>query len=409
MFWSRPRPDIEADVARVVADAKAGGGLTQADWFRAVARLVVSFDDPHMWVFVPGWRQHVRAGGRFFPLDLRIRGRTVVARSGEGGLRSHPLTAINGVPTGELIDAFRPLAGQADDPYGDEFLALYFPRYLWFFRGWADEFAVTVRDGATDRTVSVPGRTADAGGGKEEPPALTFRELEAGVGVLEFRQCAAGDRIRELAGPVFRAIREKRISRLVVDVRENAGGGDDAWWALLDYLTDKPYSGYSGSRFRVSARLKTLLGEKDFRERYGDDAWAAADGKVFTQRLDPADLRRPGNPEFKYRGAWCVAAGRRTFSSAMSFVCAVKAYGLAPVVGEETGGRVKGFGMWVPVKLPRTGLEVAVSTKEFVGSVDVPYRRGVPPDVEVSTASAADPDPVILAGVRKISETGAGR
>jgi hypothetical protein len=61
----------------------------------------------------------------------------------------------------------------------------------------------------------------------------------------------------------------------------------------------------------------------------------------------------------------------------------------------------------VPVKLPRSGMTAAISTKQFDGAVDAPYRRGVPPDIEVPEAAEVIPnsieDPVLQAALRSLA------
>jgi hypothetical protein len=392
-FWSRTEADVRAEIDRVVLDAERRGGLTPQEWYRAVARLVVSLDDPHMWVFVPGWSEHVKRGGTFLPFRIEIRDGVATIAESADNLRDAQLLSINGVAMTDLIAEYRPLAGQLDDPYGDVFFSLYFPRYLWFFRGWEGPFDLVVRQATGERALVLEGATAESAARwtSSAGPALEYRDLEPGSGLLIFRQCIAAEQIHALAAPIFRSIQQRGVERLIVDVRDNSGGGDDAWIALLDYLTDTPFSGYSGSRYRVTQGLKDLLGERGVREKFGEAAWLADHGQEFSYKLQPGDLRKPGNPPEKYRGRWAVLAGRGTFSSGMSFVCAVKAYNLALVVGEETGGRVRGFGQWERVTFPRTNLQIAVSTKEFIGAVDVPYRRGVPPDVVVRSTRAVDP------------------
>ena len=401
-FWSRSEAKIQGDINRIVA-ATHGRGMTLGNFFKAVAGVVISFDDPHCWAITPGWAAYRDGGGHFFPCELRIRetrATVIVSADPQALPPDSEILAINGVPMRALIREFRPLTGQMDDPFGDEFLSTFFSRYLWFFKGWHDDFHVKIRAGKSERDVIIGGLSQtdyDAAISKIRPPdSLAFKVLGHGIGLLTFSKCDSREKTIALADAIFPEMERSGIRHLIVDARNNTGGGDDAWIALLEYLTDKPFSGYHGGLYIASKRLKELLGKDEFIRGYSPDGWAAPDGTVISHRTDgPDDLITPRTNGIKFHGDWVVLAGTRTFSSGMSFISAVKAYKLAPVIGQETGGRVEGFGQFVKVQLPRTGLLVNVSTKQFDGAVDVPYRRGVPPDIAVKenagqTAAASD-------------------
>jgi|GEM_PF-6985311 hypothetical protein len=412
-FWSRSRNNFLRDIEKLVQSVQAQGNISEKEFFRMVARFVVAFDDPHCWVFVPGWTAYRNKGGHFFPLDLRFDDRSARVTGGDQRYFGSEVVRINEVPLSKLYAEFRLLTGQRDDPYGDEFLGIFFRRFLWFFYGWADQFQIRLREQGVERTVSVQGINQSEFEKRRTDPSgelpLAYRPLESGVGLVIFRSCVASAQIRSLAEPIFRTIRDSGVKKLVVDNRNNPGGGDDAWQTLLEFLTDKPFSAYSGSRYRISQRLKDLLGEKEINASYHSDAWTSPPGKEFVYKMSDNALLHPAANPLKFKGIWCLLAGRGSFSSGMSFVCAVKAYRLARIFGEETGGRVKGFGQWVEVSLPQSGLSVAVSTKQFDGSVDVPYRRGVPPDVLVRAAKGVElnssADPVLKAALKYLHST----
>ena len=151
----------------------------------------------------------------------------------------------------------------------------------------------------------------------------------------------------------------------------------------------------------ITRRASTL-----FTDGYTPGAWDIPSGTRIESRFGPDALITPTTNALKFTGSWCVLAGRRTFSAGMSFICAVKGYKLAPIIGEETGGRVKGFGQWVEAPLPKTGLSVAISTKRFDGAVNVPFRRGVPPDFVVrqipGVAQNSPADPVLRAALKQL-------
>ena len=91
--------------------------------------------------------------------------------------------------------------------------------------------------------------------------------------------------------------------------------------------------------------------------------------------------------------------GPHTFSAAGEFADAVKSFGLATIVGEETGGQPNAFGNQLPLRLPRSGLSVDIATNRAVrASGSLTDNIGVTPDIVVRTTAAdiqALADPVL--------------
>jgi C-terminal processing protease CtpA/Prc len=85
----------------------------------------------------------------------------------------------------------------------------------------------------------------------------------------------------------------------------------------------------------------------------------------------------------------CVLTGPRTDSAAVEFAEAVKTFGLATIVGEETGGQPNSFGNPFPFSLPRSGLPVTIATARGVrANGDLADFSPVTPDLVVGTTAA---------------------
>ncbi len=401
-FWSISRQQLQSAIDKIVNDARIKKRIPEDELFRSVAKIVIAFDDPHCWTFTPGWTPYLKSGGTFLPLNLHFDG--LGARVAEPALVGMTVgakvVAINGESMTSLIKSFRTLTGQADDPFGDDALGIFFARFCWYFKGWGAGSQKTFRvqsivNGKLEtNTLSVMTRAEkdafEAAAAKSN--ALEYRLIAPSIGLLEFRVCIAPEKIRALAEPIFQQMRQDKVTRLIVDARTNTGGGDAAWITLLEFLTEKSFSGYRRTFYRISQRLKEMKGKEDFTMSFTEEAWAAKNGTEVEILRTTDELITPPNNPLRFDGKWCVLSGRGTFSSGMSFVCAVKAFKLATVIGQETGGRVRGFGQWQRVTLPNSKIEVAVSTKQFDGAVDVPYRRGVPPDIAVRPNPEAIPN-----------------
>jgi C-terminal processing protease CtpA/Prc len=85
----------------------------------------------------------------------------------------------------------------------------------------------------------------------------------------------------------------------------------------------------------------------------------------------------------------CVLTGPQTYSAGVEFADAAKAFGLATIVGEETGGQPNSFGNPLPLPLKRSGLavQIATATSERANG-DVTDFKPVIPDIIVRPTAA---------------------
>ena len=189
------------------------------------------------------------------------------------------------------------------------------------------------------------------------------------------------------------------IRALVIDIRRNGGGDSELNDVLWSYVTTKPFKQFGGTIEKSSAWLKGRYGPTKYKEIYGDALWDAPDGKIIESGADPnADLIRPGPLPLRYHGPVYLLISAQTFSSAMACALAAKDYGLATIVGEETGEPVNSTGETFAFNAPGTGLRAIFTTKVFLAPKPHPNDQGVVPDIPVTTTPsdiAAGRDPVL--------------
>ncbi|HEX5110839.1 MAG TPA: S41 family peptidase [Vicinamibacterales bacterium] len=98
--------------------------------------------------------------------------------------------------------------------------------------------------------------------------------------------------------------------------------------------------------------------------------------------------RTPARAEPFFAGPVCVLTGSYTFSAASELAEAVKTYGLATIVGEETGGQPDPFGNALPFMLPRSRLPVNIATATSIrANGNVTDFSSVNPDIVVRTTA----------------------
>ena len=143
---------------------------------------------------------------------------------------------------------------------------------------------------------------------------------------------------------LIRMSRNRRVRRIVIDIRLNGGGNNTTYWGLISALRHP--------RINRPSKLRVLI-------------------------------------------------GRRTFSAAGNFAADVDKRTRARLFGEPTGGAPSQWGDSAPIELPSLGL-VASTAVEFVGE-ETDTRVTTYPNVSVTTSAAdffAGRDPVLAAALR---------
>ena len=227
----------------------------------------------------------------------------------------------------------------------------------------------------------------------------TYRTLQEGtVGVIDYRSCEDLPRFKAFLAATFQSIKSSPIRALVIDIRGNGGGNSQLNDVLWTYVSKKPFKQFGGVVVKACDRLKREYGHDKYVDLYGNQAWAAPDGTIIRDGMDPdADLIVPGPLALRFSGPVYLLISAQTFSSAMSCALAAKDYGLATIVGQETGEPVNSTGEIYTETAPQTGLRAFLTTKVFLSPKPHPEGQGVVPDVSVAinTLSDSERDPVL--------------
>jgi len=259
--------------------------------------------------------------------------------------------AVAGVPIGQLYDAFAPYIS-AENEYGRLDRWTGFP-----FADWLAAQGL----GGTDRAVVT----------LERPDGTRYDLTVRTIGLLPFGYWTYAHRVAPTSSPAVS--NDRRV----------------AFWYEYDASTESLYFDFNQSRFEWGGdSLGTVLasiGEfldthpcerfiVDLRNNGGGDlaaAVAVADFIAGDERLDR-------------RGHLFVLIGRRTFSAGAVGAALLRNTTSAILLGEPTGqGPVFYAGPEI-VTLPNSGLPIAISTRQTVGTLSDPPGDRVEPDVAVA-------------------------
>lgn len=193
-------------------------------------------------------------------------------------------------------------------------------------------------------------------------------------------------------------LREAGARALILDLRENGGGSNDAALALIDALAAEPYTYQRAMRYRAV--------------RYGDlprfiSSWGDREALFkppldrFVQRRDgwydlrpehaPAELfpRKPAPSPFT--GPVIILSGPANASGATMVIAKLRDMGRATVLGEPSGGSADGptAGTIFNVKLPHSGISVRVPLVFNQMAVErFDLDGGIAPDIPISLTVA---------------------
>jgi hypothetical protein len=399
-FATSDRAAVEATLAR--CRQGIAGPTTVRDAWLAIASVLGALNDGHVAL---GFPASLNGAPRAFPLRFGIAddgSLEIVADHTQTIPVGSKLVSVDDVPAARALEVFRAVLGGQTPALRRAKVrgSGAWPSVALF--GFGPSYDVRYIDGAgaqhvvsLEATVSPPSTT--------HAPAsapYTYSTLREGsVGYIDYRSCEDLAGFKAFLGQTFASIQTGHVKALIIDVRKNGGGDSDLNDVLWTYVTTKPFKQFGGGIVKACERLKREYGHAKYVDVYGEDAWKAPDGTLITSGGDPnADLVEPGRQPLRFTGPTYRLTSALTFSSAMSCALAAKDYGLATIVGEETGEPVNSTGEVYSFVTPAIGFPAYLTTKYFFAPKPHPDGQGVVPDIPVETSTAdvaAGRDPVI--------------
>ena len=190
----------------------------------------------------------------------------------------------------------------------------------------------------------------------------------------------------------FKVIREKGITNLIIDVRENQGGCGLAGDELLKYLANKPFRQIEKTEQRLVPEFFELCEQyglnikRIMADEYGIDLEnlkSKGDYKPGITVTGQVPFKNPHELSDRFKGSIYLLIAKPTFSAASNFAASVKFFEIGILIGQETSGKKDHYGQVVPIQLPNSGLNGQVSTAHFITVGGMEDSGSVKPDYEV--------------------------
>jgi C-terminal processing protease CtpA/Prc len=377
------------------------------------------------------FRNYLAAGGKAFPLNIRVVGGTVYLTDNGSGLaalrRGDEIVALDGNPVATWLDrASRNLS--ADTPYlANALLELDFPMALWLERGPVDSFMVTVRHGGRTFEVNVPAKTRAemAEAAKSQPPALAldsgsrlFRMLDEHIAYLRpgpFYNDAP-DASDAYDNKAFHAFIDKAFAdilahdakSLIIDLRDNHGGDSSFSDLMIAWFADRPFKFNSAFKIKVSReavasnqkRIELAPNDPDSPSRRFAAAYAKARIGDIIDFPVPESQPRPGP---RFTGRVYLLINRNSYSNCVAVAALVQDYRFATVIGEETADLATTFGAMETFTLDKSGLTVGFPKAMIIRPDGDLTARGVVPDIAIATPLVEGTNDPVLDQAREIA------
>ena len=225
-------------------------------------------------------------------------------------------------------------------------------------------------------------------GDDTEKANYSFEVIANEVGLISYNSCTGYDEFTEFLKETFKEIKEKKITKLIIDIRENGGGNSALNDLLLAYITKKPYQQSSGRYWKVSAEAKEAYAsnpvyeeneDKDFMKEYMNTP-----NQEIIEDFNDA-LIHPVSPKNYFNGKTCYLIGANTFSSANFLADAVKTFNISTLIGAPTGENTNDFGEQISFSLPNSGCNMYISSTYDIGANgDKTIFEPVYPDIKVT-------------------------
>jgi hypothetical protein len=420
--YDRYVPRYVMDTAFARLDRRLATPITGLQLYREVALLLAKIRCNHTKAEFPGALEQYREKvATHLPLRVRVFDKRIFVRVSAGNAiaRGTEIVSINGVSASDIVtklsrfaavdgytDFVRPALLERDADLMGSDLDHYWPVEFGFAARW--DFVAKGRNG-TMRSVRLAPITY--GAWKALTGDTTPVDFANGTSIARLDDSTAKLTLRSFVNyrtpidadssyrTIFAQLAARRVNHLVIDLRGNGGGSDDAATGLVHYLTDRPVVPVRSVRRRTIRIDSTLAAAFD---TWGDRAPIfTPDASLFTPQRDgwfteraAPDTLRPAPSAFP--GKVSVLVDRSNGSATTMLVAALQEIGARTgrlrLVGEETGGSAEGptAGQILFLRLPNSGIRVRIPLKRSdVNVATFVPGLGVFPDVD-GTETLAD-------------------
>ena len=404
---------IEAAWAAIEAKAVANDGLTRGAFYIEIQRALTVIRCDHTKAEIPrAFREHRQETPVYLPFKWTViegRGFITGVPSDSAFMKDDEILTVDGRTLSDLIAEVAPLipvdgdtvwAREGGIAQSLEFMGGavdHFGALLWDIE---PEAALMVRRNGQEIAITAPRLTYDAYRAvrEDDEPAANFKdavtyervgENAAYLRVDTFVNYRQPVKPETIYGPIFEALKDEARETLILDLRRNGGGSDDAKDGLVENLITEKMRvvkdvraatiDHSGLEEHLSTWDKRAINPPRIGFKKNDD------GTYSLRRLvdDAQKMKKPTRNAFD--GKLIVLTSRDNSSGSTNLIALLKSLGRATLVGERTGGSPNGAtaGVILTLTLPNSGIRTRIPQFRFYNNVTgFEDGVGVSPDID---------------------------
>ena len=388
--------------------------LTRQQFYQVFTPLVDMLNDSHTGVKFPKviWKHYqYEANGLFFPMEITttIDKRIFIKRDfSENTIPDNTeILSINSIKSKDIINTFLKYDPSPIETSSIKRLEKKFPDYMWWILDFRGPYTVETNTG----NYTVQGQIWDEYYSNRKAFIQKQKTIKDKLSLVEIDNQTCMLKITSFSGSIsdfkpkieekFKVIQEEGYKNLIIDVRDNGGGNDDNGKAVIDYITDKPYSIGLASRFMMKRSKRYEKYQKckaPWIIRWAINlrtvSWFNKEYRLlfkhlrkipYGENLDvQLPLQEPTENPYRFKGNVYALSSQYSYSATTAFLGAFKDYELGEIVGTETGDCPTGFGNNLYFQLENSRLRCHSSTTFIIRpNGDTNMTQGVIPDYHV--------------------------
>jgi hypothetical protein len=363
----------------------------------------------HTYPFIP-WKLfeekalYDKNNGTYLPLDVRIEDNRLRIADNYSQTKlpvGDEIVAVNDVNSKIIIENLYRYAAGATTYSKWMDVRESFPVQLWWIYDFKGLFKIKLKesvyilDGLTAIELkNLKSRSQNQEAKKRHEP-YEYHQIDPTTSLLKFRDFTIMDEAKYFGflGSAFLQLRNSSIKNLIIDVRDNPGGGDDYGIEIIKYLYPLPFKAYSKFYYKKSKMMEDFSDMFLYPEDRSNpkmrkaancmgDCQEAHDYGTYYECENKA--RDPKPDSIRFKGNVYVLSNYKVYSASNCFVGLIKDYRIGKIIGTETGQSMSNDGQQCWFFLPHMNVMAGGSTTLGIRpSGDPSTARGILPDYEV--------------------------
>ena len=353
------------------------------------------------------YREYAYAGGTLFPLELAFENEKVFIRKNFSGNSKisigDELVTIDDQPIDDILKQLYPFVSAERTYFKKAKIEFWsFPRLFFQLNGRKDHWNIQIK--AKNNEVADLEVTAvsvmEYEGNRNGEIVNPQKKIELYGDIAYLNAGAFGSetidgekRYRQFIDSTFAVIKDNKIKKIVIDLRNNPGGHNAYSDYLISYFAHKPFKWYSSFSIKTSKVLKEHTRQQaDTTDEYSKAILRHRDGQVFNYDLP---FYNPVEKSKRFKGKVYVLVNRQTYSMAAVSAALIQDYKFGEIVGEETGDVPTLYASQFSFTLPQTGILVKVPKSYIIRVNGSEKLEGVKPDIYIQDHLLDDNDKLL--------------